>query len=73
MTVRPQPLTISQPSLRFGVARSLQTQPHCAICGRAVEINTSQDDAATNRMHEACYDLRQMLKQATIPTDRPRA
>ena len=75
MAVRTLPLTITQQtaSSRYGIVRSPQAELHCPICGEAVDINTSKDDAVTKSMHEACYVLRQMLKQATIPTDRPRA
>jgi hypothetical protein len=64
----PVPLTEQTPSLRYGIARSSQTEHHCPICGKTVDINTSNDDAATAGMHEGCYVLRQMLKQSTTPS-----
>jgi hypothetical protein len=75
MAVRPLPLAVTQqtPSLRYGIARSSQTEHNCSICGKPVDINASNDDAASKAMHEGCYVLRQMLMQSTTPTNCPRA
>ena len=75
MADRPLPLAVAEqpPLLRFGIARSSQTEHNCLICGKPVDINTSKDDAARKAMHEGCYVLRQMLKQSTTPSNRPRA
>jgi hypothetical protein len=67
MAVGPLSLSVTEqtPSLRYGTARSSQTEHNCLICGKPVDINTSKDDAASKAMHEGCYVLRQMLKEAT--------
>ena len=72
MAVRPLslPVTEQTPSLRYGIGRPSQTEHNCPICGKPVDINTFRDDAASKAMHEGCYVLRQMLKQATTPTNR---
>ena len=59
--------------LKYRIARSAQTERHCFICSKLVDINTSRADAATKAIHEECYVLRQMLQQSTTPTNHPRA
>lgn len=59
------------PLLRYRMARYAQTELHCSICGKPIDINTSKTDAASKAMHEECYVLRQMLKQSTTPTNHP--
>jgi hypothetical protein len=61
------------PLLTYRMARSAQTELHCPICGKSIDINISKADAASKAMHEECYVLRQMLKQSTTPTNHPRA
>ena len=67
MAVRPLAVPVNEqsPSLSYSSARSSQTEHNCLICGKPVGINTSKDDAAAKAMHEGCYVLRQMLKEAT--------
>jgi hypothetical protein len=59
------PVTEQTLSLSYGIAGSSQTEHNCPICGKPVDINTSKAEAASKAMHEGCYALRQMLKQAT--------
>jgi hypothetical protein len=70
MAVRPLLLAEQTPSLRYGIARSSQTEHNCPICGKPIDVNTSNDDAASKAMHEGCYVLREMLKQSTTPNNR---
>lgn len=67
MAVRPLPLPVTEQTLalRHGIARSSQKEQNYPVCGKHVDISTSKDDAAIKGMHEGCYVLRQMLKQAT--------
>ncbi len=71
MAVRPMllPITEQTSSPRYGIARSSQTEYTCVICGKPVDVNTSEDDVASKAMHEGCYVLRQMLKRSTTPTN----
>ena len=75
MAVRPLPLAMTEqiPSRRYGKARSSQTKHNCFICDKPVDLNASNDDAASKAMHEECYGLRQRLMQSTAPINCPRA
>lgn len=49
------------------MARAAQAEFNCFICNKPVDINTAKADSAGRAVHEECYVLRLLLKQATTP------
>jgi len=55
------------------MARAAQTEHNCVICNKPVDLKTTKTNDYGEAVHEECYVLRQMLKDATQPTASQRA
>ena len=52
------------------MARPTPLQINCAICNTPVDLRTSKTNDQGKAVHEECYVLRHVLKDATKPNAR---
>jgi hypothetical protein len=55
------------------MASSGESEIHCSICNKPVDLETSKTDAKGKAVHGECYFLSVAVKDPTEPTTRPPA